>query len=100
MGFKVSIIRLFLVSLTSLKKFRPDSFFFFVLEANTFVLYSFLSHGALCSLDPVLSSTYPIFTWKQLVTHKPIISYVCDVYPRLKKWVLKILIHWKKAVSL
>ena len=74
MGFKVSIIRLFLVSLTSLKKFRPDSFFLF--EANIFVLYSFLSLGALCSLGPVWSSTYPIFTWKQLVTHKPIISYM------------------------
>ena len=74
MGFKVSIIRLFLVSLTSLKKFRPDSFFLF--EANIFVLYSFLSHSALCSLDPVLSSTYPIFTWKQLVTHKLIICFM------------------------
>ena len=74
MGFKVSLIHFLLVPLTSLKKFRPDSFFFF--EANIFVLYSFLSHGALCSLDPVLSSTYPIFTWKQLVTHKPIISYM------------------------
>ena len=86
MGFKVSLIHFLLVPLTSLKKFRPDSFFFFF-EANIFVLYSFLSHGALCSLDPVLSSTYPIFTWKQLVTHKPIISYM------LMMWVLKILIH-------
>ena len=85
MGFKVSLIHFLLVPLTSLKKFVPDSFFFF--EANIFVLYSFLSHGALCSLDPVLSSTYPIFTWKLLVTHKPIISYM------LMMWVLKILIH-------
>ena len=77
MGFKVSLIHFLLVPLTSLKKFRPDSFIYlFIFEANIFVLYSFLSHGALCSLDPVLSSTYPIFTWKQLVTHKPIISYM------------------------
>ena len=74
MEFKVSLLHFLLVSLTSLKKFRPDSFFFF--EANISVLYSFLSHGALCFLDPVWSWTYPIFTWKQLVTHKSINSYI------------------------
>ena len=91
MGFKVSLIHFLLVPLTSLKKFGPDSFFFF--EANIFVLYSFLSHGALCSLDPVLSSTSYFHVETISRTQAYHFLYVYDVYPRLKRWVLKTLIH-------